>query len=128
MYIAYNSCRSCVSLDLFAVLKGIEDVKAKGFNPPAVQDEARTLADKHLKVSSSLLVGTLWLHAALWRQPSSDCVEPRQVCQLCMLHIQNSNAIHAMNGIASTAKSKSMSCSTTSMRIVSVAAFVSTGV
>ena len=34
-----------------AVLKGIEDFKAKGFNPPAVHDEARRLADKHLKVS-----------------------------------------------------------------------------
>lgn len=64
MYCANNSCRNCVSLDLNAVLKGIEDVKAKGFNPPAVQDEARTLADKHLKVRSTLLVDTLWSRAA----------------------------------------------------------------
>ena len=33
-----------------AVLKGIEEHKAKGFKPHEVQDKARLLADEHLKV------------------------------------------------------------------------------
>lgn len=35
---------------LFAVLKGIEEHKAKGFKPHEVQDQAKNLADEHLKV------------------------------------------------------------------------------
>ena len=34
----------------YAVLKGIEEHKAKGFKPHEVQDKARALADEHLKV------------------------------------------------------------------------------
>lgn len=33
-----------------AVLKGIEEHKAKGCNPKEVQDKAKQLADEHLKV------------------------------------------------------------------------------
>lgn len=33
-----------------AVLKGIEEHKAKGFKPHEVQEKARTLADEHLRV------------------------------------------------------------------------------
>ena len=35
-----------------AVLKGIEEHKAKGCNPKEVQDKARQLADEHLKVKA----------------------------------------------------------------------------
>lgn len=45
-----------------AVLKGIEDFKAKGFHPPAVQDEARRLADKHLKVSLAVPLHEILSH------------------------------------------------------------------
>jgi len=33
-----------------AVLKGIEEAKAKGFKPHEVQEKARKLASEHLKV------------------------------------------------------------------------------
>ena len=36
-----------------AVLKGIEEHKAKGFKPHEVQDKARALADEYLKVAFS---------------------------------------------------------------------------
>ena len=35
---------------LAAVLKGIEEHKAKGFKPNEVQDKAKQLAEEHLKV------------------------------------------------------------------------------
>ena len=51
---------ACVSCELpsrhpfcsSAVLKGIEEHKAKGCNPKEVQDKARQLADEHLKVKA----------------------------------------------------------------------------
>ncbi len=39
-----------------AVLKGIEEAKAKGFKPHEVQEKARKLANEHLKVPETSAV------------------------------------------------------------------------
>ena len=66
-------CCKYTLTSLPAVLRGIEDFKAKGFNPSAVQDEARKLADKHLKVV------TFPSHHIL-HTTTLTCIIPLQVC------------------------------------------------
>ena len=46
MFVAVSVQHKCA----YAVLKGIEEHKAKGFKPHEVQGKARALADEHLKV------------------------------------------------------------------------------
>ena len=68
LIIAGRYCQYVLT-SLPVVLRGIEDFRAKGFKPSAVQDEARKLADKHLKVV------TLTSHHNLCTAPLT-CIDP----------------------------------------------------